>query len=331
MQSNKNIQPFFPHGIHQIFYENNNKFDQPSSIDQLSKWMYSDTFCLHLWTIKSPTSRQLIGDKGNGYQAIEIAEGVHRPLEINITDVLSKPIVFVIEEEPVINVPEPIIESILEKRQNNHMHVSVQRILHEKFIPKKEDTLFWCAYTVHHGEAAYQIIGNRYKNTEMDEKTTLVNFMRENALLCKTSGHKISNVRLQETHAELLVNKTTSWHVFHIMCLFYQFHAVVVYNKTYMEFSPNGLDNPPIYQFERNADGHISVRMTPLTEDQVDILRKTHIKLDYSMDKPLRAASSYKMEDLMNMAKVLEVDMLTLPQKPKKADWYDIITKLCTW
>lgn len=31
---------------------------------------------LHLLTIKSPSSRQLISRKGNGYQAIEIAEGV---------------------------------------------------------------------------------------------------------------------------------------------------------------------------------------------------------------------------------------------------------------
>jgi hypothetical protein len=31
---------------------------------------------LRLWTIKSQISRQLISGKGNGYQAIEIAEGV---------------------------------------------------------------------------------------------------------------------------------------------------------------------------------------------------------------------------------------------------------------
>jgi len=31
---------------------------------------------LHLWTIKPPTNRRLISHKGNGYQAIEIAEGV---------------------------------------------------------------------------------------------------------------------------------------------------------------------------------------------------------------------------------------------------------------
>lgn len=310
MQSNKNIQPFFPHGIHQIFYENNNKFDQPSSIDQLSRWMYSDVFCLH---------RPLVYDP--------LVQTVHDQITCTI-------------EEPVtsiaITLPEPpVVESPLVQKQNNPTPIRSlirQPILHEKFIPKKEDTLFWCAYTVHHGEAAYQIIGNRYKNTEIDEKTILVNFMREKAVLCKTSAHKISNARLQETQAELLVNKKTSWYVFHIMCLFYQFHAVVVYNKTYMEFSPNGLDDPPMYRFERNADGHISVLMTPLISDQVDVLRKTHIKLDYSMDKPLRAASSYKMEDLVTMAKTLDIDMTILSvQRPKKADWYDAITKTCTW
>lgn len=300
MQSKQNIQPFFPHGIHQIFYENNNKFDQPSSIDQLSKWMYTDVFCLHRPIV--PFTVPL--DLSHVHKAI-----IEEPCQV-------------VAERPLVH------------EQNNPTLIPSlirQSTLHEKFIPKKEDTLFWCAYTVHHGEAAYQIIGNRYKNTEIDEKTTLVNFMREKPLVCKTSAHKISNARLQETQAELLVNKKTSWHVFHIMCLFYQFHAVVVYNKTYMEFSPNGLDEPPMYQFERNPDGHISVLMAPLTSDQIDVLRKTHIKLDYSMDKPLRAASSYKMEDLMAMAKTLDIDAATLPQKPKKADWYEAITKMCTW
>ena len=302
MQSNKNIQPFFSHGIHQIFYENSNKFDQPSSIDQLSQWMYSDMFCL-----ERPIVSSLI-----------------------VQDLLHCPIEFTVEKHKSIDLPGPVIH--IPVQEQNHSIAIQPNIMHEKFIPKKEDTLFWCAYTVYHGEATYHIIGNRYKNTEIDEKTTLVNFMREKTLLCKTSGHKISNARLQETQAELLVNKQTSWHVFHIMCLFYQFHAVVVYNKTYMEFSPNGLDDPAMYQFERNAEGHISVRMSPLTHDQIDVLRKTHIKLDYSMDKPLRAASSYKMEDLMTMAKVLDIDMAELsPQKPKKADWYEAITNACTW
>ena len=35
-----------------------------------------DEICLNIWTIKSPSSRQLISDKCNGYPAIEIAEGV---------------------------------------------------------------------------------------------------------------------------------------------------------------------------------------------------------------------------------------------------------------
>ena len=36
----------------------------------------SDPLSLHLWTIKSPSSRQLISHKGNSYPAIEITEGV---------------------------------------------------------------------------------------------------------------------------------------------------------------------------------------------------------------------------------------------------------------
>jgi hypothetical protein len=53
---------------------------------------------LHLWTIKSPSSRQLISRKGNGYQAIEIAEGVKafkivdKDININIKGILEDPL-----------------------------------------------------------------------------------------------------------------------------------------------------------------------------------------------------------------------------------------------
>jgi hypothetical protein len=50
--------------------------DRGNYIDKIPSFHF-----LHLWTIKPPTNRQLISHKGNGYQAIEIAEGVKKGLQ----------------------------------------------------------------------------------------------------------------------------------------------------------------------------------------------------------------------------------------------------------
>ena len=281
VMSQSHCLSFHPHGIHQLLFHHK-RFDQPSMIDELSQWMYSDEFCL-----KSPS---LVSDE---------------PCPI---------------DQNVVECPITIQEM-------------VPLIQHEiiSFLPKKEDTLFWCAYVLHHGEEAYQIIGNRYKNTEIEEKLKLVNYMRTYPIICKTAAPKISNVRLQETQAELLVNKKTSWNAFFVMCLFYQFHAIVVHDKTYMEFVPNTGSSCPTYRFDHSTDGHVSVHIEPMTDDEKENIRSTCIRLDYTMEKPLRAASHYKMEDLHQMAALLQIDLTTTMQKPKKADWYEAITKKCLW
>jgi len=56
------------------------KHQIPTSVKTKMKWNLCDNRidALRFWTIKPPTNRRLISHKSNGYQAIEIAEGVKR-------------------------------------------------------------------------------------------------------------------------------------------------------------------------------------------------------------------------------------------------------------
>ena len=203
----------------------------------------------------------------------------------------------------------------------------------EVFLPKKEDTLFWCAYVLHHGEGEYKMIGNRYRNVEIHEKQRILDYIRANAAEFKTSGPKITNVSIQEVQSELMINKKTSWMTFWMMCVFYRFHALIVYDKTYMECAPRCSDpSPPIYRFTRSKDGHISLHMTPLTEEEVTTIRSNHVRVDMlRSDQPLRAISNYKVAELEAMANTLGLLDKGPAVKMKKADWYDAIVQKCKW
>lgn len=216
------------------------------------------------------------------------------------------------------------------------------------FKPHKEDTLFWCAYTAFHGEPAYHIIGNRYKNTEIQEKIEILDYIKANPAIIKLSrgpdNKKLSQSRIMETQAELMVNKKTSWATFFIMCLFYKIQAIVLCENTntYLEFCPNipaGETLVETFIFWRSQDGHFSVNLIPAKMDQLAEIRNSRILLDHASHSPLKSVSSFKMPELEEIAAKLGITIAQFVQpegatkvvKPKKADWYDAIMERCLW
>lgn len=224
-------------------------------------------------------------------------------------------------EIPVSEV-EQIIESvsIVEPEKKPEIIHKEQRA----FSPKKQDTLFWSAYVANHGEAEYWLIGNKYKNAELSEKQKVIEFIQKDKAAFKRAYHKISNVKIQEIMSELMLDKKTSIQTFMALCVFYKFHAIFTYNKTYFEFIPN-LSNIdiPTFLFIRSADGHFSFKSLENKED-INVIKSTHILIESDPEKPLKAASNYKMEDLKQMVDILGIHP---GEKWKKSELYDEILK----
>ena len=159
-------------------------------------------------------------------------------------------------------------------------------------------------------------------------------YIKTNSDRIRSSGIKISKVRIQETMSELMINKKTSWSTFWVLCIYYKYNAIVVYNQTYMNFTPIHQDNEmptPTYLFTRSNDGHISIDFTALTKESLDEIKKTHIEIDHIQDRPIKAASSYKISDLVTMASILKLTPPSSDVKWKKSDWYDAILQKCLW
>jgi hypothetical protein len=196
---------------------------------------------------------------------------------------------------------------------------------HALFSPRKEDTLFWSIYVLHHGEAEYTMIGGKYKNAELLEKQNILAYIQQNRNLIKScaqsAGVKVSNVRMQETAAEMMINKKTSWHAFHVMCMFYKINALVIQGELYMKFFAD--PEYKTYRFERNHDGHVSVDVGVMQPDDVATVESTLLHVDPFLPKLLKGVSNYKLPELEDMGKKLCV---TPPvANPKKNDWYDVI------
>jgi hypothetical protein len=194
------------------------------------------------------------------------------------------------------------------------------------FSPVNTDTLFWCAYVIAKGDAEYAMIGNRYKNTEIEEKQKMIDFIKANPDAIKSS-FKISAVKMKEIMSELMMDKKTSWTAFLAMCVYYKFSAIICYKRTFLEFSVKGADNT--YLFHRDAAGHITVDTSELDEQEMKDIRDTRICLGHNPEKPLKAASHYKMDDLTDMADKLAISCGQ--NKWKKADWYEAILKELEW
>ena len=141
----------------------------------------------------------------------------------------------------IMNEPEIEIENI-QTTPSTHIIENIRPIMKSVlFSPRKEDTLFWSIYVLHHGEAEYTMIGGKYKNAELQEKQNVLAYIQKSRNLIKscahTNGVKLSNVRIQETAAEMMINKKTSWYAFHVMCMYYKINAIIVQDELYMKFT----------------------------------------------------------------------------------------------
>ena len=229
---------------------------------------------------------------------------------------------------PKIIMNEPEIETNIENVPAPPPVHNIEKIPLPKsvlFSPRKEDTLFWSIYVLHHGEAEYTMIGGKYKNAELQEKQNVLAYIQQNRNLIKscahTNGVKLSNVRIQETAAEMMINKKTSWYAFHVMCMFYKINAFIVQDELYMKFTVD--PEHKTYMFERNQDGHISVDVVPMHSERVAEIENNLLHVDPFLPKLLKGVSTYKIPELEEMGRKLRVAPTVT--KPKKNDWYDVI------
>jgi hypothetical protein len=218
-------------------------------------------------------------------------------------------------------IKECIVEPLEEKQQEPKPHIQ------KLFTPKHQDKLFWCIFTLNIGEGEYIMINNNYKNAEIDEKKQILEHILANKRTIKSlasnNGIRLTNVKLQIIESELMVNKTTSWYAFWIMCTFYKVNIVLVQKNIYMKFH---VDNEyKTYLLTRDDNFFVSLDQTEVSKERLQEIVKGKLEIDPFNDKILKGLSAYKTQELEQMCETMGV----VPQedKPKKSDYYDCVIK----
>ena len=192
----------------------------------------------------------------------------------------------------------------------------------ETFIPKQQDSLFWCIYVLHHGMNHYMQLRNKHKNHEMEEKQYILNYMQKQGSVIKDNaknhGIKLSQVRFKEIMSELLMDKKTSYHVFYALCNYYKVNVMIVMDKCYMNFQTGAEQT---YKFMKQK-GHFEVNFEPMKKEDILHIQEQYVILPFEQEKPLKGMTSYKVSDLEQISSKLD---LHVEDKMKKQDLYSMI------
>ena len=232
--------------------------------------------------------------KNNAPISVPISVPISAPISAPISVPISVPMCV---PNPEIKPPQP------QPQKQTKQHV---------FTPHQKDTLFWCFYKIIHDELPDNI------NIAMEKtlKIQYVEKMRKHKELIKK--HKFASISHIENQLanENIIDITA----FFVLSLIHKLNVVYVKNKTYFELIENEESELPIYIIyflEQSKYGYSTTR------------DKTTYNLFYKIDnlnKPIKAISSYKVSELIEICNKLSIETDEL--KNKKHYYEAIIKKI---
>jgi hypothetical protein len=188
------------------------------------------------------------------------------------------------------------------------------------FTPSQKDGLFWCFYIIKNGFSAYEYPGATSFINEKDLKIKLIEMIRTKKHILKLK--KIKNIK-EDVEDDLVNKEIISMKTFIALCAVENYNILFIHKKKCFEliseeenpyFIIHQSDNNVKYCYELNA-----------TKEIVDNYRNTLFKWE-SLERPLKAISYYKLDELMVLCKKLglEEKINNLNKKAKK-DLYEIL------
>jgi len=190
--------------------------------------------------------------------------------------------------------------------------------------PIHGDTLFWCVYILVHGYNDYHQISRNYGIRELQERQKICKFVGENKVRMKGTNYKVTGVAIQEVMSELMVvQKKTSMLALIAMTVFYNIRLIIVQpnEKAFCEFSPSADDSSvPTYVLHMNDDGKYKVNIEAITSDTYNTIKNNMYRYEH-YEKPMKAASQYKVDELADLLRKL--GQYDETKKYKKSELYD--------
>jgi hypothetical protein len=282
---------------HQIFIKKT--FDTPAKICVLNKFMYSG-----------------IGQTPIQAQAL-IQTPIQRPTPIQIPIQRPTPIQIPIQRPTPIQIPiqaQALIQIPTQMPTQIQAPVRVKEGVHGN-IGSLQDTLFWSLYISNYGQTEYESIGHGYSNVEISEKQKIIDFIKKSPNIVKTK------VMLQEIMSDLMTNTRITPSTLPALSAFYKKRIIITKrNKFFIELCPPDAVDMETVHLIKNDKGNYSIDYNTPNLDKL-------IRLN-SHDSPLKAISTYKTDELNDIAIRVGIDTTV---KRKKAELYQEIVLKCLW
>jgi len=205
------------------------------------------------------------------------------------------------------------------------------QVIPASFCPKEKDKLFWCFFIMKHGFVEYEklrldIEKHESINMVVEKKLKIeyVDKLRENKNIIK----KYKIAPLTEVENYLVNENMIDVKTFLILCILEELSVLYLRKTTYYELSFVSSETHTNKQ-------HVVVCHSPFkytyecekTSLDIETYKNTYYKLD-QIDKPVKAFSSYKLPELVEICNKLSLDLVnrvTLKKKTKQELYESIV------
>ena len=203
------------------------------------------------------------------------------------------------------------------------------------------DKLFWCFYKIYYNVTNDDLEYINIFKTEKEFKLSVIDKIKENKDLLKK--HKIQKNFVE---AELTNNKEITLNTFKTLCILYNLNIIVIKdNNTYTRFTNNltnnglnlescidNLHNYYVIKLLYNKSSNINTNYKVLMNiDEIETQNALN-KFYYvkNLDNPLKSFSSYKLSEIIEIAKKLDISINRDDgkKKTKKELYSDSLKKL---
>ena len=210
-----------------------------------------------------------------------------------------------------------------QNQQNQHNQQPQPKIKKEQerfFYPSEKDQLFWCFYIIQHGFEKYEYPGITAFVNEKAEKFKCIEHLRTNKQQLKIK--KIKNIR-EDIEDELANKQTIGMKTFIALCIAHNINIMYIHKRKCFEIVFDNQSPVFVVHCINNAD---SSAFKYCYEQNVSPEQLSKYREDYfnweSIEKPLKAISSYKVDELCELCKKLGLTEtnpgLDLSKKTKK-------------
>ena len=219
---------------------------------------------------------------------------------------------------------------------NNHSIQEPVIVQHKKNneykLPKQKNTLFWCMYIAKHGYDEYMQIRNNYGSKQLEIQQDVSKYIREHMYALKNVNTRITKAAGQEILSDLLIEtKKTSIQTLYAYLIYYKVNVIILHHseKSILEVFYEAVSvDIPLFLIKKEKDGNYTIKEEPLTMEEYNNMKSTKFCL-HSIDKPMKAISNYKAEELNEVADNICPELLD--EKITKVKLYDELKKILSW